>query len=233
MPKFVTTQNIEIELELASVGDRIVAFIIDTLIMGAYMILMGIIVGGMASDGFALFVLSIPLFFYSLLFEIFGQGQSPGKRARNIKVVKVLGSAPSLGGYLLRWMFRLVDIYLFYGGIGIVAIAASKNGQRIGDMVAGTTVIKIREIGSAQAFAMRVPESHEVKFPSAKMLTDNQIELMNKALAMNEEHGNKEGIQQLARKLKEKLRTESDLNDADFLRAVIDDYEYQANYTSQ
>ena len=230
MPKFVTNQNIEIELELASVGDRIVAFIIDALIMIAYMFLMGIIVGGVNADGFTIFILGVPLFFYSLLFEVFGHGQSPGKRVRNIKVVKVLGSTPSLGGYILRWMFRLVDIYLLYGGIGTVTIAASKNAQRIGDMVAGTTVIKVREIGSAQAFAMRVPEDHKVKFTSAKMLSDNQIELMEKALAMHKTHGNKQGIEKLAIKLKQKLSVESDLNDLDFLRAVIDDYEYQANY---
>ena len=230
MPKFVTNQNIEIDLELASVGDRIVAFLIDLLIMIGYSLLVAIVIGG-TSGGALMFIFYVPLLFYSLVFEVFGQGQSPGKRARKIKVVKLEGSTPSIGSYLLRWMFRLIDVYTFYGGIGVIVIASSKNGQRVGDMVAGTTVIKVRDIGSAQAFAMRVPQEHVVKFPVAKMLTDDQIELMKKALGMHKNHGNSDGIRQLTVKLKEKLSIESDQNDVDFLNTVIDDYEHLANYS--
>ncbi len=230
MPKFVTNQNIEIDLELGSVGDRIVAFIIDGLIMAAYVLFVFFIVGGFSAGGSTVFFLLIPLMFYSLLFEVFGHGQSPGKRARNIKVVKLDGGTPTIGGYLLRWMFRIIDVYIFYGGIGVMMIAISKNGQRIGDMVAGTTVIKVRNIGSVQAFTMRVPQDHKISFPVVKMLTDNQIELMKKAISMHKNHGNHEGIRQVSQKLKGKLNIESDLNDLDFLNTVIDDYEHMANY---
>lgn len=228
MPKFITNQNIELELELASVGDRIVAWLLDTLIVGAYVFLMAMIAGGFGAGGITLFILILPVFFYNLLFEIFGQGQTPGKRARDIKVVKIDGSSPTLGSYLIRWMFRIVDVYLFYGCIGIVSMVSSRNSQRIGDMVAGTTVTKVRTKDSIQAFKP-IPEEHRVQFPTARMLTDEQVDLMKKAMRTYRQNGNPEVINQLSLKLQDKLGVISSLPDQEFLETVIKDYEYLMN----
>jgi uncharacterized RDD family membrane protein YckC len=227
MPKFITSQNIEIDLELASVGDRILAYIIDGLILGAYVFLMVMIAIGMETGSVAIFILCIPIMFYSLLFEIFGEGQSPGKKSRDIKVVKLDGSAPTLASYLLRWVFRILDIYTFYGGVGVLSMMASKNTQRIGDMVAGTAVIKVRNIGSAATFRV-VHEDYKISFPSAKMLSDDQVFLLRKAMNMYHDHQMTDGIIQLSIKLREKLGIDSDLDHLSFLETIIKDYDHLA-----
>jgi uncharacterized RDD family membrane protein YckC len=228
MPKFITSQNIEIDLELASVGDRIFAFLIDFLIHAAYFILVLLLVSGIGGDNMTILVLTTPVMFYSLLFELFGDGQSPGKRARDIKVVKLDGSSPTLGSYLLRWMFRILDIYTMYGCVGIVSMISSKNTQRIGDMLAGTAVIKVRHVGTAQAFKLSSPD-YIVTFPTARMLSDDQVELMRKALRMFQQHHQMEGVVQLSVKLKEKLGVQTSLGPLEFVETVIKDYEHLMN----
>lgn len=229
MPKFVTNQNIEIDLELGSLGERIVAYFIDGIIMFCLIMGVTIAVGSLGIDDWLVFFFYIPLMFYSLAFEYFGGGQTPGKRAMNIKVVRLDGGTPTAGSYLLRWLFRLLDVYFFYGGVAVITIIVSKNGQRVGDMVAGTTVIKVRNIGAAQAFKPIAKEDHTIQFPSVKLLNDEQIELMKKALKMRKDGHNKDGVNVLAEKLKEKLKVETDLPDVKFLYTIIADYEYLAN----
>lgn len=232
MPKFITNQNIEIDLELGSLGERIVAFFLDALIIFCFIIGMSILVEGIGIEfgDWIQYLFYIPVMFYSFAFEYFGNGQTPGKRAMNIKVVKLDGTTPTISGYLLRWLFRVIDIYL-YGVVAVISIIITKNGQRIGDLAAGTTVIKIRNVGAAQAFKSNVKEDHMVTFPGVKLLKDEQIELVKKALKMRKEGYNQEGVSVLAEKIKGKLHIESDLPDVKFLYTIIADYEYIANQT--
>lgn len=229
MPKFVTNQNIEIDLEQGSLGERIIAFFIDAFIIFFFMMGMSIVISQLGLDDWTMAFFYIPVMFYSLIFEYFGNGQSPGKRAMNIKVVKLDGTTPTIGNYLLRWLFRLLDIYLLYGGVGVMSIIITKSGQRIGDLAANTTVIKVREVGAASALKSPAKEDHEVLFPAVKTLNDQQIELIKKALKMRKDGFNKEGVSQLAEKLKEKLQVESDMPDVKFLYTIIADYDYIAN----
>ena len=233
MPKFVTNQNIEIDLELGSLGDRVVAFIIDFVIMIAIVIAVSAILSNFSIEGWTIILVYIPLMFYSLAFEYFGDGQTLGKRAMNIKVVKLDGTTPSIGGYLLRWLFRIVDLWLYpvVFAPAVICIIATKNGQRIGDTVAGTTVIKVRKVGAAQAFKSVAKDDHQVTFTSVKSLNDDQIELMKKALKMRKEGYNDEGVAVLAQKIKDKLKIESELPDVKFLYTIIADYEYLAHQT--
>ena len=124
MTKFITNQNIEIQLELASLGDRILATIIDFFIMGCYALVAGLISSSTGGGEVLAFLIFIPLAFYSLLFEYFMHGQSPGKHVRDIKVVKLDGGAPGIGNYLLRWLIRPIDI-LFYGAVAVLTIIIS------------------------------------------------------------------------------------------------------------
>lgn len=233
MAKFVTNQNIEIDLELGSLGERIVAFILDLLIIICFVIGMSTLVSQMDIGDWIQYLFYIPIMFYSISFEYFGNGQTPGKRALNIKVVKLDGSTPTINSYLLRWLFRIIDIYLYpvMFAPAVISIIATKNGQRIGDVVAGTTVIKLRNVGAAQAFKTNVKEDHNVTFSAVKMLKDDQIELIKKALKMRKEGYNQEGVGVLTEKIKSKLHIDSDLPDIKFLYTIVADYEYLANQT--
>src|SRR5690606_25788624 len=101
-----TTQNVVIDYPVASLGDRILAYFIDVLIMVAYIILIFLVIGfgEIGSIAIIISLISIPLFLYHLLFEIFMNGQSPAKRQMNIKVVRLDGTPPTIGNYIIRWL---------------------------------------------------------------------------------------------------------------------------------
>src|SRR5687767_1400562 len=141
-----TTQNVFIEYPLASIGDRVLAYLVDLAFLTSYSIavMVSLLALEIEEDGWYLwlFLLTLPWLFYSLLFEIFMNGQTPGKKFLKIQVVKLDGTPPSIGAYLLRWLFAVVDL-LFYGVVAIVVIASGGKGQRLGDVVAGTSVVKL------------------------------------------------------------------------------------------
>ncbi len=227
MTKFITNQNVEIQLELASLGDRILAFLIDMLIIGSYAIFIAFILGSLElNDGTAFLVFLSPVLFYSLAFETFMHGQSPGKLAREIKVVKLNGGAPSIGNYLLRWIFRPVDI-TFYGAVAMLSIIVTKNGQRLGDLAAGTTVIRLRKstsIGSIET--LKRDENYAIQFPQVKRLSDKQIELIRETIKVGPDGFNDSAVAALAQKVKETLHVQSDFPDVKFLYTILADYEH-------
>src|SRR2546423_14572591 len=105
--EITTTQNVTIEYQLAGVRDRIIAFIIDAVIMWLSMVLLLMIMGVALPKElmqYMIYLAILPIFlFYSLASEIFGNGQSWGKKALGIKVVKINGSEAGVSDYLIRW----------------------------------------------------------------------------------------------------------------------------------
>ncbi|HLC82856.1 MAG TPA: RDD family protein, partial [Bacteroidia bacterium] len=141
--KIQTTQNVDIEYELASIGDRILATLLDYLFFFGYTLLVFLFFGLLNSDLedylWLLVLCFLPILLYDLLCETFFQGKSFGKMIMKIKVVKLDGTQAGFGAYLLRWLLRIIDTRIFSGGIALIAILANGKGQRIGDMAAGTT----------------------------------------------------------------------------------------------
>ena len=107
----ITGQYVNIQPTVASVGDRIFAQIIDWLVLLAYIVLV-VWIGTSLKIQFEWFFIIglgfVPLF-YTLLFEIFNQGQSLGKMAMKMQVVKLDGTMPTLGSYLMRWLLYIID----------------------------------------------------------------------------------------------------------------------------
>jgi len=149
----VTGQHIKIAYQSATVIHRIGASLADVV----FQILYGIAVGAVFYELFdtdfteatnnpvmVVFICLclIPILFYHFLFEWLMGGQTPGKALLKIKVTNLDGTATGPGGYFLRWILRPVDM-IFYGGVGILMILLTKNHQRLGDLAAGTVVIKI------------------------------------------------------------------------------------------
>ncbi|MDX1627762.1 MAG: RDD family protein, partial [Fulvivirga sp.] len=143
-----TAQNVGIQYELAGLGNRIAAFVIDAVILFFYLIVVMWMISQIQLNSiWILFGFYLPVLFYHLICEVFFNGQSIGKKQMKIKVVQLDGSSPTFGAYILRWILRLVDISTFSGAIAVVTISMSKHGQRLGDMAAGTTVVKVeREV---------------------------------------------------------------------------------------
>ncbi|HNR20065.1 MAG TPA: RDD family protein [Bacteroidia bacterium] len=143
-----TTQNVTIQYELAGAGERVIAYIIDISIIGACMFALLMFVGFSANSQvytYVLYLVMTPLFiFYSLVSEWWLNGQSIGKKLMRLKVIRLTGKEPSLSDYLLRWCFRLVDIYFSLGSIASIMINSTQQAQRLGDLVANTIVVRLK-----------------------------------------------------------------------------------------
>ncbi|MFY7899338.1 MAG: RDD family protein, partial [Chitinophagaceae bacterium] len=193
-----TSQNIELEYDLASLGERIAAYLLDFAILILYVILFMTIIGLSAIASFidknmwlALF-LSFPVVFYHLLCESFLNGQSFGKRIMKIKVISIKGDEPSLSQFIIRWIFRMVDFTFFSPVLALISIAISKNKQRIGDLVAGTTLV--RTVARTQfedtIFSQEIPENYEFHYPEVIELKDNDMQLVKEILNNIQKSGN-------------------------------------------
>ena len=225
-----TAQNVNIRYEAASVGDRIVAFLLDAIIRILYSI--GVTelfdVLGVTPSTAVVVVVMLPAFLYYLWMEIFFNGQSLGKMALNLKIVMLDGSQPSLGAYLIRWLLRIIDITLFTGGIAVMAIIINGKGQRIGDLAANTTVVKLQRKINAKRHELlkKMPESYQPIFEDVTELSDTDIAVILEALDIYKKTANKEPVIAAEQKVKKILEIESDFPSVKFLYAVVRDYNY-------
>ncbi|MGC4020996.1 MAG: RDD family protein [Cyclobacteriaceae bacterium] len=140
-----TSQNVVIQFPLASVGERILGQVIDWLILFIYTFAMIALFSnlGINTPWLVITSLFVPWLFFNFLLEVFMNGQTIGKLLLKTQVVKMNGSRATIGDFALRWVFSLVDIYLLSGAIAVICVAAGGKGQRLGDIVAETTVIKL------------------------------------------------------------------------------------------
>lgn len=234
--KITTTQNVEIEYALASIGDRILAALIDYAILigyiiGATLLLTNLSVGAGSGRIALVVIIYLPVFLYDLLCEIFLEGQSLGKKQMQIKVIKLDGSQPDVSSYLLRWLLRLVDITLTSGGAAILTILFNGKGQRLGDLAAGTTVIKLKSaIGLQDTIFTRLETNYQPVFSQAAQLSDADIaivkEVLDASLAV-ENASVGDHLEAKARKaLEEKMGLQTDMPPRAFLSTVLRDYNY-------
>ena len=129
-----TTQNVTISFTAASVGERIGAYLIDMLIKIAYFIFVFYIFFYLLNlnkliyqmdnwSQMAIYMLFyLPVALYSLVLELLFEGQTFGKKLVKIRVVKLDGYQASFGDYLIRWLFRVIDISISSGIVGLIAI---------------------------------------------------------------------------------------------------------------
>ena len=225
-----TTQNVFIHYPLASAGDRILAYLIDSLILVLYII--GIIAIGISADieiwwlyGVAI---GMPYLLYHVLFEIFMNGQTPGKRAMKIKVVRLDGTSPAIGDYLLRWLFAIVDFHILSGAIALIVISAGGKGQRVGDIVAGTCVVKLtshQQISASDVF-VTAEQTYTPTYTQVVMLTDNDIEVIQQALEVYRTQANTQPVMAVAEKIKSMLGIQTDLQPVQFLNVILKDFNH-------
>jgi uncharacterized RDD family membrane protein YckC len=152
-----TTQNVNLDYKIASVGERILAVLIDLFLFSLYFYIVNLITGFLGNsleDSWTVFginqLLLLPVFFYSLYMHILFNGRTLGKMILKIKVVKIDGSSVHWSNYLVLWMLRLVDIWLFFASIGLLTIIFTERRQRLGDLAAGTVVIRTKNNVSLQ-----------------------------------------------------------------------------------
>jgi uncharacterized RDD family membrane protein YckC len=232
-----TAQNVKIEYPIASIGERLVGAIIDLLIMVGYFIaILFLYIWILDSSEGSLYyypvaygvIFFLPIFFYHLLCEIFLNGQSFGKKIMKMRVVKVDGSQASIGSYFLRWILAPID-YFLYGAVGIVTMIINGKGQRLGDMAANTTVVKLKaEAKLDDTILMATPLNYNVSFSSVNLLNDNDIALVKEVLDLNYKKPDVELYTEILKKTKQaienKIGVKTQLHPITFLDSVLKDY---------
>ncbi|WEK19093.1 MAG: RDD family protein [Candidatus Pedobacter colombiensis] len=238
--KVNTSQHVDIDYPVAGLGERIAARLIDLgIFLGLYLIFIVLVVlTGISGSlkGTPYFIIGLMIIygasyvFYNLICEIFMNGQCVGKRLMKIKVISLDGSQPSLGQYFIRWLFRLVDFVFTAQVGGLICVAVSKNKQRIGDIVAGTTVIKTVPHTNFNHIAFHpVEEDYVPVFSNVNLLTDRDVELIHEVIDTYYKTHNTELIYTMSAKVATLLSISipEGMNEMEFLKTVIKDYNYQ------
>ena len=181
-----TAQNVPLALEPASLGQRILATLADGVIVVAWWILVPVVLAALdINPGTAILIVVyiLPPFLYHLAFEVFLEGRTPGKLLLKTQVARVDGAQPTLGQYLLRWLLRFLDVTASSGVVAVATVALSKKSQRLGDLAAGTTVVRRRRrVRLEEVLYPRAPEGHVAEFPEAERLTDADVRTLRAVL---------------------------------------------------
>ncbi|WP_121665768.1 RDD family protein [Mesonia aquimarina] len=227
-----TAQNINIQQNVAGIGDRLLAYFVDFLVIIAYELMMLFVVATLLTTmenqiWMMLLVFGLPPFLYHLLFEIFWNGRSLGKAVMRIRVVKIDGSKPSFSAYLIRWLLRIIDISLCSGGIAVVTILLNGKGQRIGDLAAKTTVISEREqVSLNQTLLVELPEDYEATYPQVTVFSDYEMQQIKTMFVKAKRNSNHGVINSLANRVATVMEIEPKEKSLAFLNRIIKDYNY-------
>lgn len=220
-----TEQNVQIDYPIANIGHRIAATIIDYSIYMAYYVFIGyIITKAKIPVSLSLgAIFSLPVIFYYLAMEVFFNGQSVGKKILKLQVVSLNGERPTIGAFIIRWMFLLVD----YTFVGLFVMLMSRKTQRIGDIIAGTTVIHLRKkISFEDTIYAEFDKQYIPVFAEAKSLTNKDVQAIQDVLRSKALQDNHQMMYSVEDKIKKNLGIESPLSGKTFLDTLIKDYNY-------
>lgn len=227
-----TTQNVKITFNAAGAGERLLAFIIDMAIKIGYMLVLNWTFGAFDNmDQWSQIaintVLSFPVMFYTLVLESILQGQTIGKRALKIRVVKIDGYQASFSDYVVRWFFRIVDIYIF--GLGFFVIMFNKKQQRLGDIAAGTAVIALKDkVTINHTILENLKENYKPTYPNVIKLSDNDARIIKETFTTAKASKDYQTLIKLRKKLIEVtgIKEMKQKSDIEFIDVIMKDYNF-------
>jgi len=228
-----TTQNVAITFEPADPVTRCWAGLIDALICSAYLVAVALVLTNIfatsrMSDQVMILILIgllLPWVFYDFLCEVFMNGQSFGKQSMKIKVIRLDGTEPRVGDYALRWLLGLVEFKLTSCSLAALALLFSRSGQRLGDRVAGTTVVKVAPQARLRDTIYRgVESSYQPVYPGAEELEPEALELIREVTRERELRNDSEVVRSLATTIRDRLGATPTESPLEFLRTLLKDY---------
>lgn len=239
--KLTTDQNVPIEVELAGIGYRLLAVLLDLIILIAYFILMLTLIqlifatslldfNQQAYDFWMIvFTLTVylPFALYTPLMEYITKGQTIGKMAFGIRVTKVNGENAKFKDYFTRWLFRPYEMYILTFAVGgvfmfiasfffdtLISSISTKN-QRIGDFMANTVVVskKPKKVYSIRdILAIRSNENYTPTYTGVSIYTDEDMMLVKNVISRVETYKN-QATKDLAIQLADKIADELKLEE--------------------
>ena len=226
-----TAQNVGINQNVASIGHRMLAYLIDSaiiLVYGIGAILLLVKLDLDPGDSWAIYgLVSLPAFLYYVLLETFLNGKTVGKTIMNTRVVKLDGSRPGFANYFVRWILRVVDVVLTSGSGAVLSILLKGNGQRIGDIAAGTTVISERDTVTIDNTLIKdIPLDYVPTYSQVTVLNDSDMQTIKNLYDDAVRNGNHNIIVNLHHRLLKVMAIETTEKPIDFVAKVIKDYNY-------
>ncbi len=159
-----TPEGVDVDLALAGIGSRFLATMLDVLILGFVGAIGALLSVAILDGGILVLVLSVGafvlLFGYDVLFEVRAGGRTPGKRATGLRVVRDTGAPVTFVTSAIRNVLRLIDILPGVYGIAMVAIFVTRHNQRVGDLAAGTLVVRERTAAPPPDPALRAERTY-------------------------------------------------------------------------
>jgi|HubBroStandDraft_1064217.scaffolds.fasta_scaffold44342_2 uncharacterized RDD family membrane protein YckC len=246
--KLDTGFNIEIDFMIAPFIKRFFAWLIDIVIIIAWIVIISRVLPTSQDYIWALpawvdIVIMLPPLLYWPLSEIFLNGQTVGKIAMQIKVIAIDGGNPSVSQFLIRWLFRMIDIpwwipiaimsgefpwwsaIFLFGGIG--CLIGTPYSQRIGDIVAGTILIETRNRTSWEDTVFTELEAdYEPRYPQVMQLSDKDINTLKGIISAVRKRSDYDLSIRIASRIRSKLHIEDDQDSLEFLQTLLKDYNY-------
>lgn len=230
-----TTQNINLFFTTATIGERMLAYLVDLVIQIAYFIIVAFILLGNIfnnidySTSIALLLISLPIMFYSLVCESTMEGQTFGKKLLKIKVVKIDGYQAGFFDYFVRWIFAIVDIQMGFIP-GVIAMVSTKHTQRLGDLAAGTAVISEKsKYNISHTILMEITEDYKPYFSRNQMIlfSDNDIRIIKENFELTNKSKNAVLLKKIAEKIYDVTKlTDKFESDKKLIETFLKDYNY-------
>lgn len=237
--EITTTQNVTIEYELATMRERILAWLLDIFVVGfGYLMLYQLahlIFRSLWDTGWSMFwgvMMFLAYFLYNIFMEILNSGQTLGKMGLSIKVVRLDGKEPEWSDVVLRAMLQMVDSLFCFGIIGILLIKTTPKCQRLGDMAANTTVIKIQQTGwrfrLEDILSISTLNNYQPTYPQVRDLSEQDMIFVKNVLSRYQRYPNQaheEVVEDLVTHLMPLLNIrDRPINRLDFLKTLLKDY---------
>jgi len=246
--KLDTGFNIEVEFALSPFHRRFFAWVIDLTIQLVYLYLGSKLMNALTdfswdSNFWPVVLFLLPFIFYHLVSEVMMNGQSVGKMAMSIKVMTLQGGQPSVSQYLIRWLFRIIDfpVLLFLGALsgyitwwvilflfaGLICTIVTPKSQRVGDLVAGTILIDLKNRTSWQDTVFtEVEATYQPRYPQVMQLSDRDINTLKNIIETVKKRNDFDLSLKIADRIKSKLKMQSDQDSLEFLQTLLKDYNY-------
>ena len=242
--KIPTSFNIDLEFETPEFHKRLFAWVIDFAIIYAYSIIFRYVMaqfsaGHKLSDNNMPFLynmsavyllLYVPILIYHLFFETVMNGQSIGKKIIGIKVIGENGGRPAIHQYLIRWLLRPVDFALTLCLGGLLSVILSKKNQRLGDMAAGTLIIKTKiETDIDDTVFFELSEEYKPRFKEVMRLSDRDMNTIKGVLNNCKRYNTFDVAARMSEKIRSVLNILDYQEPVEFLETLLKDYNYFSN----